>query len=212
MKKYLLLLLLNLFLVHLGYAPPTNNHGGGRFVYTFQPESNKEAFVYMLYEYAHVFESFNITPELGITQAIQEQGFELDTTTYRIYNLTYGKTAFNNIEVEGVIDSHTGKYMRHRTYESLLEAILDYCYFIKAYKHYSYITEEGVSHPIQEINYIGDSPYAEDKRYKWKLRTVYLDYVLFTIEKIKKTKVWIQNSQIQLWYKERDFALSKVLQ
>lgn len=210
MKKYFLLLLLQFSLVHFCYAPPTYNHGGGRMVYTFQPKDEKEAFIYALYEYAYIFESFNITPELGITQAIQEQGYKINLDTYRIYNLTNGKSAFDSVKVEGLIDAHTGRYMEHRIYESLHEAILDYCFFITAYKHYNHITTPGMNHPVKEIDYIGLSPYAEDTRYKQKLRTVYLDKVLLTIEEIKKTRTWIQNSQLVQWYKERDFALSKL--
>jgi flagellum-specific peptidoglycan hydrolase FlgJ len=119
------------------------------------PSNRKEAYIAKLYVYRDIYTQHGIDPIFGIAQAIVEQGWTI-RDDYRVYNITWTK---------GCKQRYVTLDLKYRIYDSLPEAITDYCSTLQS-KRYKHLL--GLGWELQ-CQLIAESGYAEDKAYYHKL-------------------------------------------
>lgn len=198
MRKRMFVLLLFLLFYIPSYAPNKEVEIQITYTYEYQftPSNKKEEMVWALYHYREVYLNHKIFPEVGITQAIVEQGWDMERhkkNKWRIYNLTPVKGQ----KYATVFDNYTKRWRNHCTYHSLDNAIKHYGIFVNRYpKYYSEVIDSDVI--TEQLFRMGVSGYAEASNYLEVLFKIYFDDVAPIMEKIKGSYVKVPNLRIKV--------------
>lgn len=121
--------------------------------------TDKQRVIYSLLSYDSVFRANSIHPMLGVAQAIVEQGWELNTATNRIYNISWSVSSEYANGYELVWDN--GKWVKYRTYATLKDAVQDYCNMLNSDSRYCSVIET-YSHGLEaQVKAMAYSDYAQ---------------------------------------------------
>lgn len=187
--KKIILSFLFVSISFLCYAPPY--YAGITFenyavVYTYKPQTYKDSTIYKLWQYRNVAASYGISPDLYITQAIIEQGYRLNKNN-RIFNISCDHDT--SLPHELVFDKKTRRWRRHRTYNTLKEAIKDYCRLISTSDFYKEVMEYSVEEGAMQLHAMSQNKhYAENPKYGYYLRLLYCKRISKILSEINESK------------------------
>lgn len=147
-------------------------------------KGRRSDFIEKLY---HAFDpicrQYGINTKVAISQAIAEQGWNL-TKGYRIFNIAAG----TNSKSARVFDNGERRYRRYKVYESLSDAVEDYCKVLNSHKSY---TRQGLfmtQDPHKQLKAIVKGGYATNRKYGSLTSEILKKYVSPVIDRLNAQK------------------------